>query len=272
MTATARDYREFKQTVWDYYHTVKRSMPWRVTSDPYQILVSEVMLQQTQVRRVIPKFETFIRAFPDFSRLQQASFAEVLTLWQGLGYNRRAQYLQRTATMITKNGWDTNATFPTDPTKLATLPGIGLNTAAAIIVYTHNLPLVFIETNIRTVYLHHFFPNIEGVEDSSLLEIIEQTLDHDNPREWYWALMDYGTFLKSNHKNPSRRSKHHVTQTAFEGSTRQIRGKILKLLTQEPADYLTLQSEINDKRFKLVLDKLIGEKMIVRNGDVLSLE
>lgn len=260
---------EFQETVWDYYSKNARTMPWRDNTDPYYVLVSELMLQQTQVDRVIPKFKEFVSRFPDITSLAGASLGDVISLWSGLGYNRRARFLHESAKAIVA---EMGGTIPNDNEKLISLPGIGENTAAAIRAYAFNEPVVFVETNIRAAIIHHFFEDTsEGVSDAEVLEIAQNVLDTENPREWYWALMDYGSHLKKTHGNPARRSKHHTKQSAFEGSSRQIRGNVLKLLITEPMSFKELQAHINDDRLQTVLDQLVKEKMIIVSGHEFSL-
>lgn len=237
-------------------------MPWRETDDAYAIMVSEVMLQQTQVDRVIPKFESFMKAFPTAADLAEASFKDVLAQWTGLGYNRRAKWLQEAAQEIVRLG-----SFPSDVDELVKLKGIGPNTAAAICVYAFNQPEVFVETNIRAVYIYHFFEDAADVHDRDILQLVTETMDRQNPREWYWALMDYGVHLKKTHKNPARRSKHHTKQSKFEGSRRQVRGNILKLLLEDGMTLPILQDKVSDDRFKDVLTELEKDGLIVRDGD-----
>lgn len=221
---------ELKKTVLSYYKKHGRySLPWRKTKNPYKIWVSEIMLQQTQVDRVVPKYKAFIKKFPTVRALAQASLRDVLLLWQGLGYNRRALYLKRGAEEIIQKH---KGAFPKTVKELETLSGIGHYTARAITTFAYNEPHVFIETNIRTVYLHHFFPKKEKVLDTELLPYIEKTLDFKNPREWYAALMDYGSYLKKTFPNPGVRSTTHVKQVPFKGSLREVRGAILRNVTQ----------------------------------------
>ncbi len=202
-------------------------MAWRVMHDPYRIVVSEIMLQQTQVSRVEKKYPEFIAAFPDFASLASASLKDVLAAWQGMGYNRRALYLKRIAEEVARKH---RGKLPEDPEFLERLPGIGQATARSIAAFAFNAPVAFIETNVRSVFLHHFFPGRSGVRDGQIMPFVERALDRVRPREWYWALMDYGAYLKGAEANPSRRSAHHVTQAKFEGSDRQARGAIVKLL------------------------------------------
>jgi A/G-specific adenine glycosylase len=221
--------KEFTEIVWSYYREHGRhDLLWRNTSDPYKILVSELMLQQTQVERVIPKYEVFLKAFPTVRRLAAAPLGDVLRLWQGLGYNRRAKYVHETAKVVTGE-W--KGKFPRTKKELESLPGVGSYTAGAIMAFAYNEPVILIETNVRQVYIHHFYKLKTDIRDSDILELIEKTVSEDNPREWYWALMDYGAFLKRQHGNLVRQSKHYVKQSQFQGSDRQIRGAIITVLT-----------------------------------------
>ncbi|MBN1424706.1 A/G-specific adenine glycosylase [Candidatus Fermentibacteria bacterium] len=216
----------FRATVYEHYRRHRRAMPWRETDDPYRILISEVMLQQTQVPRVMGKYGDFLAEFPDVTALAASSLARVLKVWQGLGYNRRAVALHRLARELVDRG----GVIPDDPTLLEKLPGIGRATACAIAAFAFNRPVVFIETNIRSVFIHHFSLERDVVADKDLLPLVGATLDRTNPREWYWALMDYGSYLKTMVPNPSRRSLGHRRQSPFEGSNRQLRGRILRHL------------------------------------------
>jgi len=220
---------EFRLKITNFYHSHRRDLPWRDTTDPYRILVSEIMLQQTQVDRVKEKYTRFTARFPDVGSLAQATIEEVLSEWQGLGYNRRALALEKAAVEIVERF---GGVLPDDEKSLRSLPGIGPYTAAAILAFAFNRPVVMIETNIRRVFIHCFFKDRTGVADSEILPLIEETLDRENPREWYNALMDYGWHLGSAIGNPNRRSRHYQRQAPFEGSNRQIRGKILKRLVE----------------------------------------
>lgn len=205
----------------------RRTLPWRKTKNPYRILVSEVMLQQTQVERVIPKYQAFLAQFPTVAALAAAPLGAVLIVWQGLGYNRRAKMLHACAQVIvTEQG----GRFPRDYSKLLALPGVGPYTAAAVAAFAFNQAVPLIETNVRTVYLHHFYPDATRVPDSMLWPHIIATLDQHDPRTWYAALMDYGTHLKRTVGNKNVNSQHYTKQSAFAGSDRQIRGAIIKVL------------------------------------------
>ena len=219
--------RAFRAKVRAHYRSHARSMPWRETRDPYRILVSEVMLQQTQVDRVRVKYAEFLAAFPDLNALACASFARVLAAWQGLGYNRRAVNLQRSARILDA---EHGGRIPDDTAALVALPGIGAATAASIRAFAFDAPVVFIETNIRRVFIHEFFPGGEAVADAELLPLVAAALDKRSPREWYYGLMDYGAALARQVPNPNRRSRSYSRQSRFEGSDRQVRGALLRAL------------------------------------------
>lgn len=262
----------FRTLVLSAYRTEGRKLPWRETSDPYAILVSEVMLQQTQVDRVVPKYRAFIGRFPDFATLAAASLPEVLSAWQGLGYNRRAIALQRTAQRIVE---EFGGQLPRDVATLCGLPGIGKATASAIAAYAFNEPVVYIETNIRRVFLHYFFRDRRGVTDREIEPLVVKTLPRENPREWYNALMDLGTVLASRVANPNRRSASYARQTRFEGSDRQVRGQILRCLLAEGAvresDLCTLIGT-ERQRIERAVAALEREGFIRRCGDGIALE
>jgi A/G-specific adenine glycosylase len=254
---------EFQQMVLSYYNNYGREMAWRDTTDPYLILVSEIMLQQTQVERVKIKFPEFIKAFPDFASLAGAPLDKVLSVWQGMGYNRRAIALQKCAIRVMN---EYGGILPADVDLLVTFPGIGRATASSIAAFAFNLPVVFIETNIRRVFIHFFFSGTDTVSDADLLPIIGQSLYKENPRVWYWALMDLGSALKKTVPNPNRRSVHHSKQSPFEGSDREIRGVIIRRLLAEPemSEKQLLAIRIEDPaRIKKILAALISEGFIV---------
>lgn len=251
-----------------YFQKNKRDLPWRKTTDPYEIMVSEIMLQQTQVNRVIPKYQAFLRQFPDVEVLAAATLAEVLGLWSGLGYNRRAKFLHQAAQKVTT---DFEAIMPETATDLVSLPGIGKNTAGAILAYAYDRPVVYVETNIRTVLLRHYFADQTDISDKDLEGILRELITQvESAREFYWAMMDYGTFLKTTDNNIAR-SKHYVKQSKFTGSKRQIRGQIIKILVDSPQSFEALQKSIDDQRFPAVLEELIGEQLILQKSNRYSL-
>lgn len=264
-------YKKFKEIIWQHYHANKRDFAWRTTTDPYHILVSEIMLQQTQTHRVVPKYEAFLQALPTVHDLAQAPLAQVLLLWQGLGYNRRAKALHQAAKAIAT---EHNGQFPHTPDELIALPGIGPYTSNAICTFAFNQPNVFIETNIRTVFIHFFFHNKVSIHDRQLYPLITKTIDKQNPRHWYYALMDYGVLLKKKLPNPSRKSAHHARQSKFEGSDRQIRGAIIRLLADRVAlSYENIILSINkeEQRVQKILYQLCKEKMVTQHQEIFHL-
>lgn len=245
----------FSKTVWGYYTRNGRNLPWRENITPYRIVVSEIMLQQTQVTRVAHKFGPFLQKFPDFAALAKAPTIEVLREWQGLGYNRRGLNLQRLAKIVTEKY---EGSLPKTYEELVELPGIGPNTAGSILAFAFNIPRAFIETNIRSAYIHFFFPEIERAEgrkackkisDDEIMPFIEKSLDRKKPREWYYALMDYGSNLKRSLPNPSRRSAHHVRQSKFEGSNRQLRSYILRFVMEKPRGVAEIKKKFAGERY-----------------------
>lgn len=252
----------FQTLIYGYYNQYGRDLPWRKTENPYHIFVSEIMLQQTQVERVIQKYGHFISVFPDFPSLARSALKNVLSAWQGLGYNRRALALLRTAHVIlTEYG----GILPQEVDTLVKLPGIGKTTAASIYVFAFNKPAVFIETNIRRVFIHRFFADQDNVNDREILPLVEKTLDRSHPRLWYYALMDYGAMLKKLIQNPNRKSSHYRKQPPFEGSDRQIRGKILRVLLKDAplsASGIANTIRIARKRLTLTLTCLEQEGFI----------
>ncbi len=252
--------REFVDVIWDYYLDNARPMPWRSNTSPYWIFVSEVMLQQTQVSRVLVKFPPFVERFPDFASLADASLTEVLEMWAGLGYNRRARYLRESARLIRDAGG-----LSSEANVLEELPGIGPNTAGSIVAFAFNRPIVFIETNIRRVYLHYYFPDLSDVSDREILPLVDRHLDRQNPREWYWALMDHGTML-ARQGNANVRSRHYAKQTPFNGSDRQLRGKLVRLLSEKgvvAAEKIPEYTGFSAERVETILSALVQEKIVV---------
>lgn len=260
---------EFQELVWEKARELYREMPWRQDTRPYYVLVSEIMLQQTQVDRVIPKFEAFIAAFPDTKSLAKASLSEVLQLWSGLGYNRRAKFLHEAAKKLQN---DFGGTFPETLKELVSLPGVGVNTAGALLAYSFNQPVVFIETNVRTVYFHHYFHDDSSVTDAQLREIVEETVDKEHPREWYWGIMDYGSYLKRQGVGRNDKSHHYRKQSALKGSVREVRGAILKVLAKGPVAMKELKANtFDDERFSPALEGLLRDGLVVEKDHLIHL-
>lgn len=244
-------------------------MPWRDNTDPYYVLVSELMLQQTQVDRVIPKFELFMSTFPTIKDLAEASLSDVLILWSGLGYNRRAKFLHSAAKKVVA---DFDGKIPHTYEDLVTLPGIGPNTAGAILAYSFNQPIVFVETNVRTVYFHHFFEDQALVTDKELKALVADTVDQEHPREWYWGLMDYGSYLKKHGVGRNDKSSHYKKQAPLKGSLREVRGLILKALAVREYPQNELRMEMpNDERFDVALEALLNEGFVTQTNEHLHL-
>lgn len=266
---TATTIERFRRMVYIHYEQHGRDFPWRHTTEPYHILVAEIMLQQTQATRARDNYEEFMLQFPDVMSLSGASTTEVLRAWQGLGYNRRAVHLQAIARHICT---EFSGSLPREKTQLLALPGVGPYTAAAIRAFAFNEPEVLIETNIRAVYLHEFFAGEHQVRDRDILPLIEQTLDRTEPRLWYQALMDYGAMLKES-GNPSRRSVHHRPQSRFRGSRREARGIILKALLEDgpvPRHELAARLGNWDARFSEALATLERDGLVVAQDDCLK--
>ncbi len=266
---TSEQIRLFQEQVWHHGRTLYRSMPWRDNPDPYWVLVSELMLQQTQVERVVPKFTAFITTFPTLDALARAPLADVLVAWSGLGYNRRAKFVSEAAKKVMA---DYGGIVPSTLPELRSLPGVGPNTAGAILAYGFNQPSIFIETNIRTVYFHHFFEAHLQVHDQEVTRLVEQTLDRQQPRRWYWALMDYGSWLKKQGVGHNQQSRHYHAQSPLRGSVREIRGQILKALVGGPLTLRQLgEVVVVDARLGQAIEALRQEGLLVQTDTQLYL-
>ena len=265
----------FRRLVWSFYKKNKRSFPWRETKDPYKILVSEIMLQQTQTDRVIPYYKKWLNRFPDFKTLAVAKFSEIYPFWQGLGYNRRGLNLQKAAQKAIA---EYKGKLPADIEVLEEFPGIGPYTARAVSIFSFNTPVACIETNIRRVFIYHFSPKKARVSDEEILKIAELALDKKNSREWHWALMDYGSHLRSTLSlsrggSPNKRHKNYSIQPKFEGSLRQIRGAVLRNLMEKKmtkAQLIKASASSADKA-KIVILALEKEGLIKQNKKAYSL-
>ncbi len=271
----AEEIKDFQYKILSYYAMYGREMPWRSTVTPYTVFVSEIMLQQTQVTRVEKYFIPFCRSFPNFKTLSEAPLDNLLLAWKGLGYNRRAVFMRKSAAIIQK---EYNGQLPSDPRVLARLPGIGPNTAGSIAAFAFNRPVVFIETNVRRVFIHEFFQNTENVDDRMILPLIERMLPEKNIRTWYWALMDYGVGLKQKGREAARKSRHYSSQSTFEGSTRQLRAAILHELALRSQNFQNSDIINLASRLRTVLPKhpftyeLLGETLarLQREGFVVA--
>lgn len=256
---------EFSEQIWDYYRSNARTMPWRDSPTFYNVLVSELMLQQTQVTRVIPKFEAFMEQFPTISDLAHASLADVIGLWVGLGYNRRAKYLHEASKYVVAYGQ------PKTLNECIKLPGVGKNTAAAIMNYAYNIPTPYVETNIRTVFINYFFNGQSDISDAQIMQLVAASIDAENPREWFWAIMDYGAYLKSQGMANLSASKHYKKQSALAGSLREMRGWIIKGLADGTPTAKLRHQFGDDSRFNKAIEGLKRDGMIHETNGILYL-
>ena len=263
---------QFQRKILNWYKKHKRDLPWRKTSDPYKILVSELMLQQTQISRVLPKYKLFLNEFPNIKVLAQASDRKLLKIWEGLGYWKRALFLRETARKILK---EYKGKFPQDAKILQKLPGIGPYTARALLCFAFKKKEAFLDTNIRRVYLHFFFPKRKKVSDREILFIAQKALWKKDPRVWHWALFDYGAVVLKD-KNINRKSLHYQKQSPFEGSLRYFRTKAVRfLLSQEKISHksleIFLQKEIKNKKkpytLKDIVASLLKDKLIKKSKE-----
>lgn len=260
------DINKFQTEVFDFYREYKRELPWRDTTDPYHILISEFMLQQTQVSRVISYYTKWIKRWPTIHDLADASFKDVVTEWIGLGYNRRAKYLHETSKKIISL-YDGDVLLAMNDYK--DLPGIGEYTSKAVRIFSGNKDIVTVDTNIRRILIHNFHLD-ESVTDSELYEIALQCLPMGKSRQWHNALMDYGALeLTSNKTGIKAKTK----QPKFEGSDRQIRGLILKILLSNNHTFQDLLDSVHtdEARLKTILDKMVGDNIISNNDDVYTI-
>lgn len=257
----------FQAQLLQWYKKHKRDdLPWRFTVSrsvgAYEILVSEIMLQQTQVPRVLDKFPKFMKAFPTIRHLAQAPLDMVLREWQGMGYNRRGLYLKQCAEKTIKKF---NGVIPSDPLLLQTLPGIGPYTAGAVSCFAFNKPVVFLDTNIRKFFIHYFFADRQTrqkISDTEILPIAERMLYKKNPRLWNYALMDYGALMLSGKPELLSRAKSYHKQSPFLGSTRFFRSQIVQyLLKHKNASFHELQ-KTSPRDIRPILSSLSKDRLI----------
>lgn len=182
---------EMRRRLQRWYGQHQRDLPWRRTRDPYAIAISEVMLQQTQVSRVQPKYEAWIERWPTPQALAAASTSAVLRAWSGLGYNRRALWLREAARQVVSRY---NGQWPTDPAELLTLKGFGPYTAAAISIFSTDASLVAFDTNINRIY-NRVFGGVQGVSASKRERLALTTKPLSKNDLWHHALMDLGAIV-----------------------------------------------------------------------------
>jgi A/G-specific adenine glycosylase len=266
------DIEEFREVIFSNYEEAGRDFPWRGNAGPWGIMVSEFMLQQTQTARVIPYWLRWMRLWPTPAALANASMEDALREWSGLGYNRRCKYLKQCAAIV---AFEKKGEVPNRPETLLSLPGVGPYMAGAIACFAYNYPSVFIETNIRSTVIHFFFPGRTDVRDSEIVPILQDALVRDNPRIWYYALMDYGAALKKITANPNRRSAHYARQSPFNGSFRQARGKILRTLVTEGvlnAGEIGIKAGVKREELYRALEALKKESMVAEHGGIYSIK
>ena len=275
------DLAAFIARVWEEGAEHYRDLPWRGIDDAYAVLVSEVMLQQTQVARVEKYWSRFLEAFPTVGALAASSVAEVLALWQGLGYNRRALSLKRAAEQVAAAG---SAQLPATFDELVALPGIGPATAAGVMAFAYEQPAVYVETNVRAVFLHELFPEADKVPDADLLPYVADTASTTDPRGWYYALLDYGAALKRSGINPTRASAAYSRQSAFEGSRRQKRAELVRIALAAPegiaedearraldaAEAAGGRGPVDPALFDAIVADLVREGFLARDGATLA--
>lgn len=258
---------KFRKIIFDWWQTHRRDLPWRRTHDPYKIFVSEVMLQQTQVLRVIPKYVEFTETYPTASSLAKAPVADVLRIWKGMGYNRRALYLKRAAEAVVN---DYGGRFPKSEKELRKLPGLGTYTAAAILVFAYGENVALVDTNIRQIITHFFFHD-KKQKEKIIQEVADALVPAGKSWEWHQALMDYGALeLK---KVPGAVKK----QKPFKDSDRFYRGRIIDRLREGNVRDFILLKELQHAYDKpeddllRIVESLIKDGLVEREKGTLQL-
>lgn len=242
-----------------WYSIHKRDLPWRKTTNPYYILLSEIMLQQTQVDRVIEKYNLFTNKYPNIQDLANANTAQLIKDWSGLGYNRRVIFLQKCAQAVLK---EYQGKMPTTCEELLGLPGIGPYTAAAICSFAYNHEVPCIDTNIRRVLIHELKLK-ETIDQKELREIAKNAIPKNKSREWHNALMDYGSSVLTVKKTGI---KPIGKQPKFKDSRRYYRGQVLKMLKENKSVTIPLLKKVFAKienEIKDILKDLQRDGLII---------
>lgn len=272
---------QFNRTLFQWHKKNYRAMKWRDTSDPYHILVSEIMLQQTQVARVREKYAEFIKKFPTVKKLAQAPLREVLVLWSGLGYNRRAKYLHQCAKEVAVKY---SGKFPNTYEELAALPAIGRSTAGALLAFSFGHDTPMIDTNIRRILSRAFFKK-SIPSDKELYAFASSIIPRGKGRAWNYAMLDLGATLCTarGHSDECPLSGLHGAvsdfiykkpQKKFAGSDRFYRGKLLRHLILHKRILLSVVPkilELPEAKTAPIIKKLIAEKLIEIHGTRISL-
>jgi len=257
----------FQKKVFSFYQKNKRDLPWRKTTDPYKILLSELMLQQTQVKRVILYYDKWIARWPTIDALASASLSKVLQMWMGLGYNTRAVNLHITARKIVT---EFNSDVLKAMKQYKELPGIGRYTSQAVQIFSSNENLFTVDTNIRRIFICEFDLSTK-IPEKELWGLAERCLPLGKSRDWHNALMDYGALHLTARKTGI---KPKTQQSRFEGSNREIRAKILRCLLTNSTSLSELEKKlgIKQKRLRSILDKMINEKIIAKRNNTYQLK
>jgi A/G-specific adenine glycosylase len=271
MSANEKKVTEFQRMIFSWWESHRRDLPWRKTHDPYRILISEVMLQQTQVSRVLPKYEEFLTLFPDVQVLAGATVASVLRAWKGMGYNRRALYLHKTAQVVMS---EHKGVFPMIESELLKLPGLGIYTVRALLVFAYKKDVAMVDTNVRQIITHYFF---SGEKQSAT--VVQKIADSLVPKglswEWHQALMDYGALAMSRIKPKSPQSRKKAIP--FRESNRFYRGRIMDLLRENTREENELVYEIatrynkSEDLVEVILEGLVSEGLVVKKSTKISL-
>lgn len=258
----AEKIKQFQKKVLSFYQRNKRILPWRKTTDPYRILVSEFMLQQTQVSRVLSYYRQWINRWPTVNAIAAASLSDILQAWIGLGYNTRAVNLHRAARIIVEKF---NGDVLEAMKHYKGIPGIGRYTSQAVQIFSTNADLVTVDTNIRRIFIQEFALPPDVVE-KDLWKLAEECLPRGKSRIWHNALMDYGALHLTARKTGI---KPKTRQSRFESSDRQIRARILRYILKDklPASELETLLEIEQKRLISILEKMISEGIITKRNN-----
>ena len=261
----------------EWFYKNQRILPFRTDPSPYHVWLSEIMLQQTRVSAALPYYERFLAALPDIPALAGCEEEKLHKLWEGLGYYSRVRNLQKAAKIVCAQY---GGQLPADYNALLALPGIGPSTSAGVRIFAFRQPDMYLETNVRAVFIHELFPGRESVADKELVSLVEATCPQDaRVRAWYYALLDYGAYLKKTMPNPTRRSKHYTRQSKFEGSHRQKRAYLLRrviddaLSTEDLARDLAQSERASGRQepsveeVRAILDELEREGFVMRRGD-----
>jgi len=258
---------KLQQMIFSWWDINRRDLPWRHTHDPYKIFVSEVMLQQTQVSRVTPKYESFLTMFPDVGALACATPADILKEWKGMGYNRRALFLQKAARMVVN---EFSGIFPDNEKDLRNLPGLGIYTARAVLVFAYKQDIAMVDTNIRQIITHYFFE--DAIQKESVIqEVATQILPTGKSWEWHQALMDFGALALRRIPDKQRSSK------PFKETDRYVRGRIVDVLRESAYDHWQLIKQMSDitgrsnEDIGNILQKLLKDELITCKKDIYSL-